>query len=146
MVCFVVTRVPAVITVLMKFTGVDPKQLECVAPPIPELCDHSPEKCNRCWTGYPQSRFPNWTKRQVKKAKIYNIIHNDSNTKPCVCYRVDVNDRGLFTHTREITAVVGEEDRIWDNLIHEQVSCISPIISGALLKNKSLLRDPLIHD
>ena len=104
-----------------KFTAVDAKQLECVAPPIPALCDHSPEKCNRCWTGYPQSRFPNWTEGQVKKAKIYDVVH-DSRVKPCTCYRVDVNDRGFFTHPKEMIAVHGDEDEAWDKLVHEQVS------------------------
>ena len=109
----------------MKFTDVDRKQLECVAPPIPELCDHSPERCNRCWRGYPQSRFPNWTERQVKKAKIYDIIRNYSKSKPCICYRVDVNDHGFFTHPKEMVAVYGDEDRAWDNMIHEEVSWIA---------------------
>lgn len=100
--------------------AVDPKQLECVAPPIPPLCDHSPEKCNKCWKGYPQSRFPNWTERQVRKAKIYDAVHNYSRSKPCVCYRVDVNDHGFFTHPKEMTSVHGDEDMAWENMIHEQ--------------------------
>ena len=117
---------------MMEFTGVDQKQLECVAPPIPEICDHSPEKCNSCWKGYPQSRFPNWTRKQVEKAKIYKLIHNYSkSSKPCTCYRVDVNDRGFFTNAKEITAMYGDEDNLWQRLIHEEVSC-SLIISGAL--------------
>ena len=116
------TRVSTIIPVLMKFTGVDPKQLACIVPPIPELCDHNPEKCNRCWTGYPQSRFPNWTERQVKKAKIYDVVHNYSKTKHCTLYRVDVNDCGFFTHPKEMVAAHGDEDELWDTLIHEQVS------------------------
>ena len=112
--------------------GVDQEQLACVAPPIPEICDHSPEKCNSCWKGYPQSRFPNWTRKQVEKAKIYKLIHNYSKSNPCICYRVDVNDRGFFTNTKEITATYGEEDKLWDDLIHEQVS-FSFIICGAFL-------------
>ena len=116
-----------------EFIGVDQKQLECVEPPIPELCDHSPERCQSCWKGYPQSRFPNWTKKQVEKAKISNIIDKYSKIKPCVCYRVDVNDHGFFTNTKEITAAYGDEDVLWDNLIHEQVSC-RHVICGALPK------------
>ena len=116
----------------MKFIDVDPQQLEGVEPPILKQCDHSPERCNSCWKGYPQSRFPNWTKKQVEKAKIYEVIHCYSKSKPCICYQVDVNDRGFFTHTKEITAMYGEEDTLWDNLVHEQVSC-SHIIFGVLL-------------
>ena len=107
---------------LIKFTEVDRKQLESVEPPIPEHCDHNPGRCNRCWTGYPQSRFPNWTERQVKKAKIYDVVHNYSRSKPCICYLVDVNDCGYFTHPNEIVAVHGEEDAAWEDMIHEQVS------------------------
>ena len=143
---FLVTRVSAVITVLIKFTGVDQKQLECSAPPIPAQCDHSPERCNRCWRGYPQSRFPNWTEKQVRKAKIYNIVHNYSKIQPCVCYRVDVNDHGLFTHPREIKAVYGDEDRIWDSLINEQVSCIVILYVKHTLWEDSSFRDHPIHD
>ncbi|KAF8809596.1 hypothetical protein BYT27DRAFT_7135830 [Phlegmacium glaucopus] len=99
---------------------VDSKQLESVAPPIPELCDHSPGRCNRCWTGYPQSRFPNWTERQVIKAKIYDAVHNYPKTKPCTCYRVDVDESGFFTNVKEITAEYGDEDMTWDQMIHEQ--------------------------
>lgn len=112
----------AIIIMLIRLTEVDSKQLETAEPPVPELCDHSYKRCNGCWKGYPQSRFQNWTQGQIKKAKIYNIIHNYSKIKPCVYYRVDVNDRGLFTHTREITTVYGDEDIIWDNLVHEKVS------------------------
>jgi hypothetical protein len=112
----------AIIIVLIRLTEVDLKQLDAVEPPDPELCDHSYKRCNSCWKEYPQSRFRNWTEVQVKKTKIYNIIHNYSKIKACVYYRVDVNDRGLFTHTREITTVYGDEDIIWDNLVHEQVS------------------------
>ena len=133
-------RVSAVITVLMKLAAVDQKQLKCVEAPIPELCDHSPESCNRCWKGYPQSRFPNWTEGQVRKAKIYNLVHNYSKVKPCVCYQVDVNDHGRFTNAEKMTVVHGDEadeDIVWDNLIHEQVSC-SHIICGAL-PNKILI-------
>jgi hypothetical protein len=108
--------------VLIHLTEVDQEQLACVEPPIPEICDHSPGKCNRCWTGYPQSRFPNWTERQVKKAKIYDVVHNNLTGKPCTCYRVDVNDEGFFTHPKEVIAVHGGEDIAWDTMIHEEVS------------------------
>ncbi|KAF8809594.1 hypothetical protein BYT27DRAFT_7162598 [Phlegmacium glaucopus] len=99
---------------------VDSKQLESIAPPIPEHCDHSPGRCNRCWTGYPQSRFPNWTERQAIKAKIYDAVHNYPKNKPCTCYRVDVDESGFFTNVKEITAEYGDEDMTWDQMIHEQ--------------------------
>ena len=117
------TRVLVIIIMLIRLTGFDPMRLT-VAPCVPEFCDHNPAKCNRCWKGYPQSLFPNWTERQIRKAKIYNAVHNYPTNKPCICYRVDVNDQGFFTHTEEVTAGHGDEDRTWDNMIHEQVSFI----------------------
>ena len=72
--------------------------------------------------GYPQSRFPNWTERQVKKAKIYDVIHRDPKSEPCICYLVDVDDRGRFNHAKEIIAVHGEEDMTWDYMINDKVS------------------------
>ena len=116
-------HVLVIIIVLISLTEVDSKQLETAEPPVPERCGHSPEKCNRCWTGYPQSLFPNWTERQVRKSKIYDAVHNYAITKPCICYRVDVNDQGFFTHPREIIAEHGDEDRTWNDMVHEQVSC-----------------------
>jgi hypothetical protein len=119
---FIVMTSLNLILVFMKFKEVDFKQLEYVAPPIPALCDHSPERCNNCWTNYPQSLFPNWTKQQIRKAKIYEAVHNSPGNKHCICYRLDVNDQGIFTHVKEMTTNHGEEERIWDNMIHEQVS------------------------
>ena len=107
--------------VLIRLTEVDPTQLETAEPPVPTPCDHA--GCNRCWTKYPKSHFPNWTERQVRKAKIYDAVHNYPKHKPCICYRVDVNNEGLFTHPEEIRAEYGDEDKTWDDLIHERVSC-----------------------
>ena len=56
-----------------------------------------------------------------------------------------MNDRGLFTNAKEMEAVYGDEDITWDNMIHEQVSCIG-ILYGALPKKKSSFRDQLKHD
>ena len=114
-------RVSTFILVLMKFIELDPMQLECVEPPIPP-CNHSPGRCNRCWMGYPRSHFPQWTKPQIRKAKIYDAISNSPGNKHCICYRVDVNMQGFFTYAREMTHEYGNEDSIWDGLIHEQVS------------------------
>ena len=63
-------------------------------------------------------------------------MQNHSKIKPCIYYRVDENDRGLFTNSREITTAYGDEDKIWDDLVHERVSCISHIICEALPDKK----------
>lgn len=98
---------------------VDREQLECPLPPIPPLCDH--KDCGGCWKGYPQSRFPNWTRRQVIKSKIYHAIRDYPRDKDCVCYRVDVDSDGFFTNPGPIIAKHGEENKVWDELIHEEV-------------------------
>ncbi|PPQ92528.1 LOW QUALITY PROTEIN: hypothetical protein CVT25_010361 [Psilocybe cyanescens] len=96
---------------------VDPEQLECPLPPIPELCNHI--NCGGCWRGYPQSRFPNWTARQVIKSKIMGAIKDYSKDSPCVCHQVDVDADGFFTNPGQIVAKHGEEDAIWNRLINE---------------------------
>ncbi|KAF8955067.1 hypothetical protein BDZ97DRAFT_1765535 [Flammula alnicola] len=97
---------------------VDHDQLECPLPPIPPLCDH--KDCGGCWTGYPQSRFPNWTHRQVLKSRIYGAIHDYNKESPCILHRVDVDSNGFFTNAGHIEAKHGEEGTIWDMLIHEE--------------------------
>ena len=111
-------------SLLMKFTeDLGHKQLETIEPPVPKPCDHDPADCHRCWTRYPISLFPNWTERQVRKAKIYDAVHNYPINKPCICYRVDVNDQGFFTDAKEMIAKHGDEDRTWVDMIYEQVGC-----------------------
>ncbi|KAH9474783.1 hypothetical protein JR316_0013248 [Psilocybe cubensis] len=97
---------------------VDREQLECPLPPIPELCNHV--DCGGCWRGYPQSRFPNWTERQVIKSKIMGAIREFSKEKPCICYQVDVDENGFFTNPGPIVANHGEEDATWNHLITEK--------------------------
>ncbi|KAF8153212.1 hypothetical protein B0H34DRAFT_820059 [Crassisporium funariophilum] len=99
---------------------VDRRQLEVVGlPPIPPICDHKAATCQNCWKGYPQSRFPNWTRRQVLKSKIWNAIHNYRQDQPCVCYQVDVDLNGLFVNREPIKAHYGEEDATWNSLVRE---------------------------
>ncbi|KAF9011851.1 hypothetical protein BDQ17DRAFT_1344969 [Cyathus striatus] len=97
---------------------VDPTQLETEAPPVPEKCNHKSECCNNCWMGYPQSRFPNWTERQVKKSKIYDAIHNYRKELDCKCYQVDVDINGRFTNSDEIEFQEGLEAESWNNIVY----------------------------
>ena len=115
-------RVSTFILVLIKFIEVDPMQLEYPLPPIPMRCDHNPGRCNRCWTGYPQSLFPQWTTQQIRKANIYEAVHNSPEHKPCICYRLDVDKNGFFTNFKEMIAKYGDENMVWDQMIREQVS------------------------
>ena len=100
-------------------------QLESVAPPVTDLCDHS--KCDNCWTGYPQSRFPTWTPSQVLRSKIADAVENYDRKVPCRVHHVDVNSDGYFTNA-EILEV--PEERVygtWEELKHHVVSSsISP--------------------
>ncbi|KAF8157287.1 hypothetical protein BJ912DRAFT_1035868 [Pholiota molesta] len=97
---------------------VDRKQLESPLPPIPPICDHN--DCGGCYTGYPQSRFPNWTYRQVLKSKIYAAIHDYDREKTCTLHRVDVDSNGLFTNPGPIVASPGQDAVIWDQLIQDK--------------------------
>lgn len=103
----------------MRRPEVDKKQLESPLPPIPELCDHT--SCGGCYVGYPQSRFPNWTERQVKKSRIFDAIHEYDRDKTCILHRVDVDRNGFFTNPGEIAAHPGHDAEIWEELIHEKV-------------------------
>ena len=106
-------------TLLMPCAEVDKKQLESPLPPIPPLCDH--KSCGGCYVGYPQSRFPNWTERQVKKSRIFDAIHEYDHEKTCILHRVDVDSNGFFTNPGQITALPRHDAEIWEELIHEQV-------------------------
>ena len=103
----------------MACAEVDKKQLESPLPPIPPLCDH--KSCGGCYVGYPQSRFPNWTERQVKKSRIFDAIHEYDHEKTCILHRVDVDSNGFFTNPGQITALPRHDAEIWEELIHEQV-------------------------
>jgi len=100
-------------------TEVDSRQLESDLPPVPPLCDH--KTCDGCWKGYPQSRFPNWTYRQVVKSKIQKALTEYSTEQPCVCHRVDVDVNGFFTNAGAIVANHGDERATWERVISETV-------------------------
>ncbi|KAF5325049.1 hypothetical protein D9619_009601 [Psilocybe cf. subviscida] len=116
---------------------VDAKQLESPLPPIPELCSHDEPECKNCWRGYPQSRFPNWTQRQVIKSKIYGAIHEYNTESPCVLHRVDVDEKGLFTNPGHIVAKHGDESRTWRTLVPDGIRVRAMFIenmSGPILQ------------
>ncbi|KAG2007277.1 hypothetical protein CC2G_014982 [Coprinopsis cinerea AmutBmut pab1-1] len=93
---------------------VDQAQLANEAPPIPPKCDHN--DC-QCWTGYPQSRFPNWTEAQVKKSKIWDAIHKYRKDLECTIYRCDVDVNGIFRDAGSVHAVERHEDYTWSTVI-----------------------------
>lgn len=103
---------------------VDRTQLENSAPPIPAFCAHG-ASCNNCWDKYPQSRFPNWTYKQVVKSKIQRAITSYDTSQPCILHRVDIDSNGLFTNVEPITAEVGNENEVWQQLVHEQVKTLA---------------------
>lgn len=89
---------------------VDQEQLKSELPPVPAICDHT--NCgDACWKNYPQSRFPNWTRRQVKKSKILKAVEEYDRDRPCRLFYVDVDDQGKFSNADE--TVVTEK-----NVIH----------------------------
>lgn len=98
---------------------VDAVQLASRLPPVPPLCDHT--SCDSCWTGYPQSRFPNWTKDQVSRSKISDAIVNYRRNAPCIIYRADVRDDGFFENVESMTAYANGTKETWDQVIHTNV-------------------------
>ncbi|KAF8958968.1 hypothetical protein BDZ97DRAFT_1430263 [Flammula alnicola] len=99
---------------------IDREQLEKIMEPIPPPCDH--KYCGGCWKEYPQSRFPNWTKRQVQKSKIADAIANvySDYSNPCTLYQVDVGTNGYFTNSGTIVAKDGDERDTWERMIEEK--------------------------
>ncbi|KAF8236165.1 hypothetical protein L208DRAFT_1391284 [Tricholoma matsutake] len=97
---------------------VDPIQLASRLPPVPALCDH--KSCDGCWKGYPQSRFPNWTKDQVSRSQISKAITNYRRDEPCVVYRADVRSDGFFEDAERMTATEDNKDDVWDQIIHTE--------------------------
>ncbi|TFK26626.1 hypothetical protein FA15DRAFT_588079 [Coprinopsis marcescibilis] len=93
---------------------VDQDQLQNDAPPIPEKCAHV--DCE-CWKGYPQSRFPNWTERQVRKSKIWDAIHDYKADLECIIYRCDVDTKGIFRDPGLLEAPAGQEGHVWNTVI-----------------------------
>lgn len=102
--------------IIIPLPEVDPVQLASPLPPVPPLCDHV--SCGGCWKGYPQSRFPNWTRDQVARSKIAEaILKRNTST----IYHVDVNSDGFFTDAGEISANDSNTEETWDRMIHTKV-------------------------
>jgi hypothetical protein len=97
-------------------TEVDRTQLASTGPPIPPKCDHN--DCD-CWKGYPQSRFPNWTERQVRKSKIWDAIHDYRRDLECKIFRCDVDTNGYFTDAGSLDAEEGKDAETWRTILSE---------------------------
>ncbi|KAF9037772.1 hypothetical protein BJ165DRAFT_1416932 [Panaeolus papilionaceus] len=93
---------------------------------IPEPCDH--RMCRRCWQHYPQSLFPNWTPKQVKKSGIGPASEVISNAK---IYYVDVDVHGRFEGRDFVNPNSGEKqtylqvfkeddmDQVWNFILKD---------------------------
>jgi hypothetical protein len=107
---------------IIHMAEVDQDQLNTDLPPVPKNCDHT--TCDGiCWKGYPQSRFPNWTPRQVKKCKIQSAIDEYDADKKCVIHKLDVNKLGIFLDagTSEMTDDKKRMEEQWKQFIEEKV-------------------------
>ena len=96
------------------------EQLDSPLPPIPEPCDHSPVHCGRCYIGYPQSLFPNWTEPQVKKSGILEAINKNSTLISSI-FRIDVDHTGFFTNAGKIEALHSNDSdaEIWEMFVND---------------------------
>ena len=59
--------------------------------------------------------FPNWTKGQVEKSKIWDAIHGP-NDKTCKIYYVDVSSEGQFTGADHFEAS-SDNERSWSFIL-----------------------------
>jgi len=116
----------------------DKIQLESGAPPVPVPCDHS--SCDNCWTGYPQSLFPNWTPSQVVRSKISEAVSNYNESVPCRVHYVDVNSDGYFTNAEVLEAPEEKINETWAEIKHPEVSSMS-----FCLAPKSKCHSPSFH-
>ncbi|KAG5643668.1 hypothetical protein DXG03_000499 [Asterophora parasitica] len=91
---------------------IDPEQLGHREPP-PPVCKHfDVSKCNRCWEGYPQSLFPNWTPAQQKRSRISKIVGRVTET--CVIHYVDVARNGQFSFSEDRSVPYSGRDAHWE--------------------------------
>jgi len=117
--------------ILQKFSNkeVDQDQLNDSSPPIPAHCLHD-SSCDNCWRKYPQSRFPNWTYRQVVKSKIQKAITEYNTDEPCILYRVDVDSKGFFSDVPAIVAEHGKEEKTWHIVMNQPVCSVISVVSN----------------
>ncbi|KAL0946131.1 hypothetical protein HGRIS_012396 [Hohenbuehelia grisea] len=97
---------------------VDSEQLNSEGPPVPPPCDHS-ECEGKCWKGYPQSRFPNWTPKQVARSKITEAVEKYDRNVESKLYVCDVDTKGLFTTPPSSGLSVTEEtkEKFWEDFL-----------------------------
>lgn len=93
---------------------IDPEQLVDHRPALPiQPCEHKdPANCRRCWSDYPQSHFPNWTREQQKRSRIFKVLEKKKN-ETCTIHYVDVNDKGEFAVSDKVTVSSKDEDAHW---------------------------------
>ncbi|KAG6904868.1 hypothetical protein DXG01_006627, partial [Tephrocybe rancida] len=80
--------------------------------PSIQRCNHQDaKKCNRCWTGYPQSLFPNWTPAQQERSRISTVVKLHDT---CKIHYVDVNEKGEFTISESVVVPPNGSDAHWE--------------------------------
>ena len=118
------------------YPDVDQIPLEVTVPSVSSSCLHD-ESCEGCWTGYPPAVFPSWTHRQLFKSKIQRAIAEYNRALPCTLHRLDSDFHGLFTNAGPIIAEHGEEERVWQMLVSEQVCIVIFLLACLLLTCRS---------
>lgn len=98
-------------------------------PPVPALCDHS-DCGGECWKNYPESRFPNWTRSQVKKSKILKAVEEYDQEKPCKLYNVDVDTDGRFSNAEETEVTKDNITESWHAFVANEVcpTCLAVVV------------------
>ncbi|KAG6841075.1 hypothetical protein C0991_002168 [Blastosporella zonata] len=115
---------------------IDPGQLVDKEPSLPvQQCDHrDPANCNRCWSGYPQSLFPNWTPAQQKRSRISKVVERVHDT--CTAHYVDVDEKGEFAASKSLMISPSGEDtqRHWEFMMQPASSSIFQRPKGTRLR------------
>ncbi|KAH0579219.1 hypothetical protein H2248_003369 [Termitomyces sp. 'cryptogamus'] len=94
---------------------INSEQLDDHRPALPtQLCEHiNPANCRRCWSDYPQSHFPNWTRDQQKRSRISRIIEKKKD-ETCTIHYVDVDENGEFAMSNSVQVSSRSKDSHWE--------------------------------
>ncbi|KAF5323012.1 hypothetical protein D9611_009225 [Ephemerocybe angulata] len=96
---------------------VDQVQLDKTLALVPQPCSHI--DCE-CWAGCPHSQFPNWTKLQVMRSKIWDAIHIYDSATACTIHRCDMDTTsGQFSDAGPLPALEGHDGESWRAIIND---------------------------
>lgn len=110
------------------------------------VCDHlDAAKCKGCWSGYPQSLFPNWTRGQQKKSRISKVIDRPMDNHDSIIHYVDIAEDGTFAATEGLRVGDANKDAHWD-FMRQPVSTTPTMVTGLSLMHVQTSSGLRVHD